>query len=407
MITNAYSHILYALGARQQYMYDGDYFDWLYLAMRWLPNMRRGDVAILPDEWSLHEYVDFLEKTILGFKPDIHWVPSRYLLDDGIAEASYWLFDELEAHIRDGYYVLPYDATTNSFQRWASAFKDLQIIGELPQWGKKFATKAWLHPWANEATEKSIAQLLRLPVLPGFNASNANELVKAWELLDCVAVIIKPHDCSFGDGLVKVKGSISSMRNQLMTYTFPFGPVALELLADIDQDEHGEISWSTHYVGGCVFGPPTRQLIRESTCTGNITPSFNAGMREKLQLVTKTAIDGICPNGVGGFNGPMVNGIPYVTDPNARITGVCSSLLFRDMYCSDSVTLNKKLCKPRMSVHMAWELLCRNGIAFDKETQYGVFIQGWIPSGWSQIICAAPTHDEAFALYHKAEVLLG
>jgi hypothetical protein len=400
--------LVYVLGSRKIFQYDGDYFDWLYLPMGWLPNLRCQDVAVLPDHWVLRDFVEFLQETLFDFVPEVIWVPVRYLLDDAIMESPEVL-DQLRVLANQGKVFVPFDGTTIEFASWFGLLKNARLLGETMEWGSRFATKEWLHPWANAPGNSSIAQTLGFPVLDGFNAATNHDLVLAWELMRRAPAIIKPLRSSFGDGLVVLaEKSESEVSGFLQEYNFPHGPVALERFVQIDQDALGEVSWSTHYVGSSVFGPPTRQLISGRTSIGNITPAeFSPKTVRDLNEVTLAAVNALKPSGIGGFNGPFVKGRPYLTDPNVgRITCVCPILLFRELYCPNSVTLNRRLGKPTMSMHLAHQRLVDAGLAFNVQTGTGVAIQGWIPSAWSQIFCAGESEQAVLEIYQQAVQIL-
>ena len=331
--------LVYVLGSRKTFQYDGDYFDWLYLPMGWLPNLRSHDVAVLPDHWVMRDFMEFLQATLFDFVPQVIWVPVRYLLDDAIMESPKAL-EALQGLADRGKVFVPFDGTTIEFASWFGLLKNARLLGETREWGAKFATKAWLHPWADAPGRPSTAQTLGLPVLEGFNAATNQDLASAWDLLQRAPAIIKPLKSSFGDGLVvlaeKSEVEVSAF---LKEYRFPHGPVALEQFVQIDQDALGEVSWSTLYVGASLLGPPTRQLISGRTSSGNITPAkFSREILDALNELTLEAVSALQPVGIGGFNGPFVRGRPYLTDPNVgRITCVCPILFFRELYCPNSV----------------------------------------------------------------------
>lgn len=406
------SPIVYVIGSIEGYRYDGDSLDWLYLPMRWLPVARPADTFVLPDVWPLREFAPFVEETLLGGCPlQIIWVSaSHYLLDRAIA-SNPAVIGRLQELAQERAVFVPYTAATSEFRDWFARLGDAGVCGELPEWGDRFATKEILHPWADEPDGQSLAQLWRLPAPGGYNAKHTQELLEAWCLLQrggVTRVGIKPLRGAFGDGIIPLTGlDPEEVATALRRYPFSHGPVALEEWLEIDSDPLGEISWSTHYIGPRLFAPPTRQLVQNGVSVGNITPGFEEALSNQLNGYTQRLIGETTPQGVGGFNGPVVNGIPYLTDVNTgRLTGVCSSLAFREQFCPEAITLNRKLGSPRMDVWTAWALLQQAGIAFDLTRGWGVAIQGWLPSGWSQVIACSPSLEETLDLFGRARKVL-
>ena len=406
------SPVMYAIGALPQFKHDGDFFDWLYLSMRWLPLVRPLDMAVLPDLWPLREYVRFLEDVLhQGSRLNILWVSAgHYVLDDALdedtgAQKKIRAFTELHDAL-----VVTYSSVSRRSAWFKNAVHEERFCGESEEWCARFGSKEILHPSALAPEVPSLAESMGVPVLRGYNASNTDELLRALQLLSDQGIAnvgIKPLSGVFGDGIVSLEGkALGEVRETLRAYQFPGGPVALEEWVKIDQDDHGERSWSTHYLGNSLFGPPTRQLVSGRTSAGNITPGFPENAAA-LEDITARLIAAMSPKGMGGFNGPMVDGKPYMTDVNTgRLTGVCSSLAFRELLAPGMVTLNRKLGKPMLGLRDAWQRLRSEGLAFDPSRGQGVFLQGWIPSAWSQVIVAAGTRDEVVHMLQHAKTAL-
>ncbi|MBD3365997.1 hypothetical protein GF360_01495 [candidate division WWE3 bacterium] len=60
-----------------------------------------------------------------------------------------------------------------------------------------------------------------------------------------------------------------------------------------------------------------------------------------------------------------------------------------------------------MSVGDAWQCLQAAGLAFDISARRGIALQGWLPSMWSRMTCAADTRQEALELLNAAKEALG
>ncbi len=405
--------IVYVIGALRQFKYDGDFFDWLYLSMRWLPIVRPCDLVVLPDLWPVREYVAFLEETLWpGQHLSVQWVSAgHYLLDDAL-DHDIPAQRRIRSFLEDGAKLVTYSADSRQASWFQNVACDSRFFGETAEWCVRFATKAVLHPWASTPDTPSLAEANGIPVLAGYNASNYPDLCHAWDLLREKGVSdvgIKPLRGVFGDGIMSLAGqSESEVHAAIRAYDFPQGPVALEQWVTIDADAQGEVSWSTHYWANQLFGPPTRQIVDHRTSGGNVTPGFDAETAARLEVMTSRFVDVMRPQGMGGFNGPIVQGRPYVTDVNTgRITGVFSSLIFREMFCPGRTTLNRKMGKPCLDLRVAWQRLREEGLAFDPDNARGVFVQAWIPSAWSQIIACGEGPEEVVEMLQRTKSVFG
>lgn len=415
-ITNVFSEkrpVLYIVGPKADYKHDGDSWDWVYLAMRWISAMKSTDRIVLQHNWVMAEYVSYLVACEFISQEQVFWAPSTsYMLEKCILGCPN-IFLQLKKFVEEvNPFIAPYFGNTPEFLELIAHLKidKTNCLMESNAWSAQFATKEWLHPWAFTSQTKSLAQTMDLPILKGYNASTSEELTFAYELLYKQGVrnfVIKPLSTAFGTGIVILKNISNIELKEIMTiYRFEFGPVMLEEFVEIDEDMFGELSWSTHYIGTELFGSPTRQVIKDRHSIGNFTSAFAPELSAILLHATQRILNTLKPVAMGGFNGPIVNGKPFVTDANTgRMTGVCSSLQFKGMYCLNNMTLNLKMASQPFGLTTLWERLKSEGLAFNKGTGTGIHIMSFIPSEKTQFLISASTQRELIIMHQQLKVI--
>lgn len=153
----------------------------------------------------------------------------------------------------EGWTLVPY-GVTYKFERWANQLADLgvAVFGESIEWVRDYGHKGILHRYIKDLDTPSVMEVIdpNIRVAKGYTCCNVEELLKAYQLLECEKVVIKPVFGAAGEGIMFV-----SSEEELKIYDFCMGDVCLEEFLILDKASDGLVlSPAMHYNEGVLIG---------------------------------------------------------------------------------------------------------------------------------------------------------
>ncbi len=432
-IETAPNQIVIAHSSLAEYEFDGDDADRYYLPARGVTDAAslnksgRIPIVIVPPHPTIRDLVHFYERTLNnGIKLDIiETSDNNYLMDRDIAASPEILSDLSRINKNGGIEIYPY-GVTKELLSWAQPLinQGAVLVGD----EKKYLDKKWwghkagLHRWIDNLDCPSFADESGLVVAPGYVAKNHEEIVKACKLLGTYNVMLKPYILSGGFDM-KACTCIEDINN----YKIPLMPgennteempIAVEALLDIDRDAYGELAYSIQFTGDKLIGRLTRQLVHGGThWSGNQIPAETSKEfeRKAMDMARKFVAYGK-PQGPGGVDIISVNRKPVIMEINGgRPTGAHSPKMFKNAFAPKAVaTIFEKEDQKQLlgiSVETAWDRLrTRNykhtPLAFDINTQHGVYPLIWMQGMWSMLISFGDSIPDCRARLEEAKNLL-
>eukprot|EP00730_Choanoeca_flexa_P011131 TRINITY_DN2367_c0_g1_i1.p1 TRINITY_DN2367_c0_g1~~TRINITY_DN2367_c0_g1_i1.p1 ORF type:complete len:1263 (+),score=411.59 TRINITY_DN2367_c0_g1_i1:79-3867(+) len=369
------------------------------------------DFIILPDHKLTREYW-LLVKEINQLSDDqVLWTSDEHLvMDDDVN-------DEIVARIKqlvtlnpkDKFTLVPYCVTAN-FERWSAQLSEVgvTVFGESFNWVEKYGHKGILHRHVDDLDTPCIIEKVapNVRVAKGYTCDTAEQLVKAWELIQAEKVVIKPVFGAAGEGILFV-----SDVEELRRYDFPMGQVILEEFLMLDRTEDGIVlSPAVHYLGASIFGNGLVDQIMVGTGyagwrRSEASKSFQATCSRAINKIVKA----IGPKGPGGFDFLGVEGVPFLTDVNTgRFNGAHYPKLFMTLYAPNSTFYCFKYKPPvSLTASQFWFRLQSADIAFQPgESESGVFPLVYLRGLSGLYICVANSDKEALALADAAKQCL-
>ncbi|EKE05793.1 MAG: hypothetical protein ACD_19C00176G0015 [uncultured bacterium] len=427
------NQIVIAHSSLAEYEFDGDDGDRYYLPARGLADAPsfakngRTPIIIVPEHSGIRDLAHFYEKTLNEDKPFelIETCDANYLMDRDIA-----LSDEILSGLRkrnnaERIELYPY-GVTNEFLSWAQPLiqEGAVLVGDKKQYINKrwWGHKGGLHRWVESLDVPSFIEGTGMIVAEGFVARNKEEIIKACELLDTYKVMLKPYILSGGFDMKACSG-IEDIKNYKIP-VMPGGreyeemPIAVEKLLKIDKDQYGELVYSIQFTGNKLIGRLTRQLVHGVThWVGNQIPAETSEKfeREALEMVSGFLIQGK-PQGPGGIDIISVKGRPVIMEINGgRPTGAHNPKMFREAFAPRATaTIFEKEDKAdllNIDVNEAWYKLNvktykNSPLAFNQETQQGVYPLVWVKGLWSMLIAFGNSISDSRAKLEEAKATL-
>ena len=348
-------------------------------------------------------------KDILGLAEDQVFFTSgsKFVMDDDMTEDVVSRIKAVVAKNQRGAFTLvPYCVTAN-FERWANQLRDLGVtlFGETFEWVQMYGHKGILHRHIKSLDEPCFIEKVapNVRVAKGFTCSTTEDLVKAYELIGTLDVVIKPIFGAAGEGIKFVKGS-----DPLKVYDFPMGDVVLEEFLNLDKTEDGIVlSPAVHYMGNAFVGEGLVDQIMVGTgYMGWRRSRASKAFQKTVFKSTEKIIKAMSPNGPGGFDFLSVDGLAFLSDINTgRFNGAHFPKLFREMYAPGAEFYCWKFKPPAsLTIDAFWGRLQSSGIAFmPGKSSYGVFPLTYLRGLSGLYIALAPTDAEAEAIYLTAK----
>jgi len=300
------------------------------------PNL---DIVILPGAHEpTREFWEF-SRAVLGLAEwqAVFTSGSIYNMDDDVDDE---MVERLRAIIKEsgcGWTMVPYCVTPN-FNRWASKLSslDVETFGELLEWVDMYGHKGALHRHVRQLDVPSLVETIdpNILVARGYTCSAVDDLLLAYNLLDCQRVVVKPIYGAAGEGIL-----FMSSEAELRGYTFPMGDVCLEEHLNLDLAPDGIVlSPAMHYNEGDFVGDDLIDQIMKGTSymgwrKSIVSAEFHTAARQCLRKF----MDYTDPKGPGGVDFLSVDGRPFLSDLNTgRFNGCHGPKLFRLMYAPTS-----------------------------------------------------------------------
>eukprot|EP00003_Mantamonas_plastica_P026614 TRINITY_DN549_c0_g1_i12.p1 TRINITY_DN549_c0_g1~~TRINITY_DN549_c0_g1_i12.p1 ORF type:complete len:2034 (-),score=774.81 TRINITY_DN549_c0_g1_i12:60-6089(-) len=374
------------------------------------------DVVVLPGEYEAgRAYGEWLIRT-LKLEPWqlIFTAGTHYLMDDEIDQRILNELKRIVVSSDEGpsqWLIVPYTLTPNG-RRW---MKELELLGvkicaESEDWIRKFGTKAILHRHVQTLETPSVLETLgigKVRVCNGYNCSSNEDLIKAFHMLDCEKVVIKPALGAAGEGIIFVDNE-----EELANYKFDYGEVSLEEFVDIDRASDGiMLAPACHYFGKELFGSPLVDQIMVSTSYAGWRPSeVSEKVKERCVRTAQGLLKRIKPNGPGGVDFLISHDQPLLSDINTgRFNGAHFPKTFVSAFCKDGVEwIAWKLKPPKfMTIDIYHRRLVAAGLIFQPgESEYGVFPLVFFPPRSGQYVAVGRDGLHVHGMKEKASKLL-
>eukprot|EP00043_Microstomoeca_roanoka_P020483 m.250105 g.250105 ORF g.250105 m.250105 type:complete len:1262 (-) comp17172_c3_seq3:208-3993(-) len=370
------------------------------------------DYIILPGNHTLtREYWEF-NREVRNLNEDqvIFTSNEHFVMDDDVDDE---IISRIKAIVtrnpKDKFCLIPYCVTAN-FERWSTQLKEIgvTVFGEEFEWVEKYGHKGILHRYMSSLDKPSILEEIapNVRVAKGYTCQTREELVKAWEMLACETVVVKPVFGAAGEGILFI-----SDVEQLKTYDFAMGDVSLEEFLTLDRTADGIVlSPAVHYLGETTFGKGlVDQIMVGTSYAGWRRSQASKVFQQTCSRAVNKIIKALQPKGPGGFDFLSVEGIPFLTDVNTgRFNGAHYPKLFQEMYCADKVFYCFKFKPPAsLTVKQFWYRLQSADIAFTPgESESGVFPLVYLRGLSGLYVAIAKTDREAYQLYESAKSCL-
>ena len=370
------------------------------------------DYVILPgNHTGMRELWEFA-RDVMGLRDDqaIFTSNEHFVMDDDIDDD---IVSRIKAIVttnpKDKFCLVPYCVTAN-FERWSTQLKEMgvAVFGEEFDWVNEYGHKGILHRHMSNLDQPSIMEQVapNVRVARGYTCSTTEELVKAWELLQCEMVVVKPVFGAAGEGILFV-----SDVEVLKSYDFAMGDVILEEFLALDRSSDGIVlSPAVHYFGSTPVG---RGLV-DQIMVGTGYAGWRRSQASKVFQQTCTRamtkiLKALKPKGPGGFDFLSVEGLPFLTDVNTgRFNGAHYPKVFLDMYAGDKTFYCFKFKPPPgLKVRQFWYRLQSSDIAFTPGvSESGVWPLIYLRGLSGLYIAVAKTDREAYNLYQQAKICL-
>lgn len=427
------NQIVIAHSSLAEYEFDGDDGDRYYLPVRGLADAPsfakngRTPIVIVPSYKPIRDLACFYEKTLNGGQhfQIIETPDEKYLMDQDIAASPEILSELRNRNCRERIELYPY-GVTEEFLSWAQPLieEGAVLIGDKKRYldTRWWGHKGGLHRWIDNLDSPSFAEESSIKVADGFVARNKEEIIKACELLGTYKVMLKPYILSGGFDM-KACSNVDDI-NEYKIPAMPGGkegdemPVAVEVLLDIDKDEHGELAYSIQFTGSRLVGQLTRQLVHGGThWVGNQIPAGTSEEfeSEALNMVSDFLLHGK-PQGPGGVDIVSVKGKPVIMEINGgRPTGAHNPKMFKETFAPQAIfTIFEKEDKVdllRIDVETVWDRLNSQNynnipLAFNVDTQQGVYPLVWMKDMWSMLISFGESFSDCKTKLEAAKSIL-
>eukprot|EP00056_Hartaetosiga_gracilis_P005169 m.82069 g.82069 ORF g.82069 m.82069 type:complete len:1309 (-) comp12075_c2_seq1:42-3968(-) len=370
------------------------------------------DLIILPgnhkptqEHWNLLKEIKGLSDDQVIFTSNEHFVMDDDINDDIVSRIK----AVVTTNPKDKFTLVPY-TITDRFERWSSQLSEVgvTVFGESLDWVSQYGHKGILHRnmWSLDVPSLMETFTPNITVARGYTCRTQEHLVKAWELLECDQVVVKPVLGAAGEGILFI-----SDVEQLRTYDFPMGDVLLEEFLQLDRSEDGVVlSPAVHYYGNALVGKHlVDQIMVGVSYSGWRKSQTSKNFTETCIRATKKILKAFKPRGPGGFDFLSVDGIPYLTDVNTgRFNGAHYPKMFHEMFAKDKAFyVFKHKPPPTLSATQFWLRLQSSDIAFvPGQSEAGVFPLIYLRGLSGLYIALANTEEEAADLAVECKLLM-
>ena len=368
--------------------------------------------VVLPNTPELKKLVEFYETVLWQAKLDCIWTDDLHFEIDVEIDKN----EEIKAQLSDrssrwGDSIQISSYSPNKYtSRWvASLGVDVEPWEESPAFRQLFRHKRSLHrSMSTLSTPALVEEAIGVRVPKGYICATSEELVQAYWLLKEEGIenfILKPLSGSGGRGITPIS-DVAQLQEEVVTQA-----VILEERLSLDYNELTgcERNCSVQFLNGEIYGTLTSQLLDGVSWHGALVPSVESYEFQQDVFNQSKAMLELFINykmkGMGGLDFLSSGGKAYLVDSNlGRYTGIHFGKKFASVHAPKMAFSCQQFPTFGNSVFELWKLLERDGLNFNRETQWGVFPLVHLPNLYTMMIAFADSSAEALELIQQAKV---